>query len=351
MQRFSPSTHQCRLTLAATLAAALIWPAPAHAADVVWDGGGADDFWSTDENWDTDAVPSDSDDVYVGNASSSSNPVIINSAVDVNRLNIGHDAANNPESGYVTLTGGALSTAKQARIGHFAGGYGKLNIEGGTVEFVAGNSNDAWLIGLNGTGVVNISGGTVIGQGGGDETLLGTDAGNGTMSISGAANITFSESFTVGGGTGSGTLVLDGSITGGGSDVVMNRGGSNRMQFLDNSTLRAVIDQDAIDDPDVMRQILFTSTQNSSSNVLFADGSLLDLGFASGVTPASGTWTLVSTAAGLTDNGLALAPGVDAGWSFSTDGGQLTVSYIPEPTSASAMLILGGMIGLMRHRR
>ncbi len=343
---FSMKAGPCIVAIAACI---LLIPAVSSNADV-WTGLGADDLWTTVDNWNDNELPSASD-TYVGNGSSSSNPATINSTVAINRLWIGQNASGDAESGYVTVTTGSdFSTANQLRVGHVAGSYGELNIEGGAVRVATGNSNAAWIIGASGTGAVNITGGSFTGQGGSDETLLGTGSGTGIMTVSDAAVVTLNESFTVGGGAGSGTLVLDGSITAGGSDFVNNRGGNNRIQFLNNSTFRAIIDQAAIDDPGVMRQILFTSSQNSNSNILFDDGSLLDLKFASGVTPTPGTWTLVTTAAGLTDNGLALGPGVDSGWSFSTANKMLTVTFIPEPGTI-ALLAAGAALILPLRRK
>ncbi|MHC5007228.1 MAG: hypothetical protein ACYTGF_07725, partial [Planctomycetota bacterium] len=46
-----------RLTLAALAAAAAGLPTGGTWADFLWDGGGADDFFTTDGNWDPDGAP------------------------------------------------------------------------------------------------------------------------------------------------------------------------------------------------------------------------------------------------------------------------------------------------------
>jgi hypothetical protein len=184
------------------------------------------------------------------------------------------------------------------------------------------------------------------------QTLIGPGSGTGTMVVSGAADVNLNEDFFVGGGTGTGTVVLDGSVTSGGDDIVNGRGSTDRVRFLDNSTLRAIIDQDAIDDANNMRKIDCTSSQNSSSNALFADGSLLDPQFDSSVTATPGTWTLLTTVTGITDEGVALTASADAaGWEFDIidDGKTLTVTYVPEPAT---MVLLGlGGVGILRRRR
>jgi hypothetical protein len=81
-------------------------------------------------------------------------------------------------------------------------------------------------------------------------------------------------------------------------------------------------------------------------------GSLLDLDFLGA--PMAGTWTLMEVENGLiTDNGLALALGVDPGWSFNVDNsganGLLTATYIPEP--ATMTLLALGSLALLRRKK
>jgi len=355
MERFTEHIQRRAVTLIAACTALGIVAASANATTFVqWTAnGGTGGAWETDANWDTGIVPSnavsaDNVNVYIHQNTSSAAPVTVTSNVDlVQKVFVGEDSSGNPGAGHITVDGGTLPIAADFEIASRVGSTGVVNIiNGGVIDM---GSNRPTIIGRNGTGELNIIDGTY--SIGSEDVLIGDGSGNGTFHVRGNSDVDMNQRFFLGGGSGHGTLVLDGSV-GTGDDILNTRGGTNRLRFLNNSTLRAIIDQDAVNNPDDMRQFILNSTQNTSSNALFEPGSLLDPSFGPGVTPVTGSWTLVSTAAGLTDNGLAFAPGVDAGWSFSTDGGQLTVSYVvPEPTSASAMLVLGGMLTVMRRRR
>jgi hypothetical protein len=338
---------------------AVMMASPARAVvDNDWDAnGGTGGDWDVAANWSLDVVPDGDDDCFFYTATSAGSPGVVDSAVDkVNRLRLGETSGGASGTGYLTLnSGGDLEVQKWTYVGRVAGGTGVFNMTGGS--FHTGNANNTGLnIGLAGTGTVNMSGGTYSVGHAGSETAIGTGSGTGVLVVSDAADLNLNEDFFVGGGTGSGLLVLDGSLSSG-DDIVMSRGGDNRVQFLDNATLRAIIDQDAVDDAGAMRKIDCTSGQNSSSNALFELGSLLDLQFDTGVTPTSGTWTLMTTVAGITDNGLALAGGVDPGWTFSTDNNALTVTYtapagiIPEPATMLALLAGAGALGGYARRR
>jgi hypothetical protein len=63
-------SNRARL-LAAAFAAALLG-SPAFGASVTWDGGGADENWSTPGNWSGDTVPGTGDSVVVDGTSTNS---------------------------------------------------------------------------------------------------------------------------------------------------------------------------------------------------------------------------------------------------------------------------------------
>lgn len=177
--------------------------------------------------------------------------------------------------------------------------------------------------------------------------------------IAGAASLSVTGDTILGwdhpyGGTSQGNkgrFTLDGSKTGSGTDVTIGgkwyqtsaaTPGTNGNSL---GTLKALIDQDAINNALNMRKIVVTG------NAIFDDGSILDPGFASSVTPAPGTWTLMTWGGSLTDNGLELAAGVDPNWSFNFDtlNKALTVTYIPEPATL-ALMSLGATV-IVRRRR
>jgi len=249
-------------------------------------------------------------------------------------------------TGSVTLTSNTT-----LRVGQKAGATGTITMTGGTLNIYGGGASPSHSIALGdegATGYFTQSGGTCSVTG---SILVGSKAGGvGTMTLSGAAQ-TSATKLEVGysnADTGTlGTLILKGSRTGSGTDMSVSevfRLGSDTSPNA--STLKAVIDATAVSTPSAMRKIVVTT------NAYFYAGSLLDVGFDSGVTPTAGTWTLL-TCGTLTDNGLAFAPGVDTSkWSFSADtvAKTLTVTYVPEPATMS-LLALGGLGLLLKRKR
>ncbi len=106
-------------------------------------------------------------------------------------------------------------------------------------------------------------------------------------------------------------------------------------------------------------------TINVLDSALFGGGSQLIVGFADGVTPYAGTWTLMSLTNGvITDDGLVFADGVDQstgageeGWTMDVGTSALMVTYvtqpaIPEPATLLMLALgLGGLAGKLRRRR
>lgn len=368
-----------------------------QAANVVWNGSAAPDVnWDTGTNWTNpttpDTKPGTADQARVV-ATTSGTAVQLTTAQSVNQLRVGlsgsagHLQISNNLSvldtsesnanhigdgatGVVTQTAGTFATAGGVFVGTgSASGNGTFNLSGGAMTanyLFIGRATSA-------VGAINQTGGSVTLSDGGDALRIGAANGatatytisagsvnanrmvlgaegnaatTGTMIVRDEAQVTAGNAFIIG-SNGTGILVLDGSKTGAGTDVRVT---SDRFTWTNNvlvpGTLRALIDSDAIATPSAMRKV---ATQAITINA----GSLLDVGFAPGTTPAAGTWTVVSWAGSDPTNNVAFAPGVDtAHWSFSLNNATntLSVTYtVPEPASLGALSLAGAV--LMRRRR
>ncbi len=334
-----------------------------------WDFGAGTTNWDDGLNWDTDAVPTGSNPVGIKGFSEAQSPIItdLTSAISIPEFQIGAFMG----TGFLTVSGGSVATTSNFFVGMFTDGIGTVtqnsgavtagdglvlgfdNNAQGTYNLTGGTLNVAHLTSLGAgnsagnTGNFNQSGGTFTGE----NFHIGSYGNNrtGTLMLSDAASMTLTGDMEIGfdGGfaTGnSGALILDGSKTGAGTNLSLDE-----LKFGTVGTFVVYIDDDAILNPLNLHSV----------DANFADfnaGSLLDLDFALGTTPTVGTWTLVTAGININDFGLALAPGVDAGWSFeivSLDGGgeALQVTYVPEP-STIAMFAAGlGTVLVLRRRQ
>jgi hypothetical protein len=176
-------------------------------------------------------------------------------------------------------------------------------------------------------GIYNMSGGTIQGHG---WVILNNGA---QMTISGTASyLTTDPSLNHGvpmAALGLGSFVGDGHLTISGSNAAMNVSPQSFvMQNL--SSLTYEFDAGGIRAVTVTDNAALTGT--------------LDL---TGVTPSNGTYTLM-TAGSITDNGFALAAGLD-GWSMDIGADTLTVTLIPEP--ATIMLLALSGFAIIRRKR
>ena len=101
---------------------------PALAADVAWDNGGSPDTnWGNALNWDTNALPTSDDSVFINAGNSATFTAATGSQV-IDELFVGDSGA----ASTLTISGGTLEVDnQQILIGRF-GNTGNLNITGGT---------------------------------------------------------------------------------------------------------------------------------------------------------------------------------------------------------------------------
>lgn len=332
-----------------------------------WDYGATTTNWDDAANWSSDTVPIAGDNANITGFSSAQSPVITDatSAISLGELQVGQSGTGflsiNGSNGsigvgvtYVGMFTNSVGTVTQnsgtvtttdLRVGFDNNSKGTYNLTGGlltvtsNLALAAGNS-------AGNQGDFNQSGGTFVGAGA--QIANFNSARVATMKLSDAAQTSFSGNVEVGlfgSGAASGTLFLDGSKTGSGTNLT-----ASGATFGAVGTLMISIDDDAIMSASNMRAI-------DTVNTTFQSGSILDLGFGVGVTPTEGTWTILTADVNITDEGLVLAAGdAAAGWSFeiinnpSGTDDVLTVTYtaVPEP---SVLALLGGTATLFYSLR
>ena len=296
----------------AILALCLLEATTAQATDYVWDNSAGDNNYSNASNWVGTVAP----------VAGSSNYAVIDLA--------GSDKA--------IFSSGTSENIAGLRIG-YEGTDGELHQTGGTLRATA-NSNGATRIGRNGeTGTYLMTGGTASINA--IQLGLGS-SGSGNLTITGGDML-----IARGAGTGISSLIVDfgsGSVEGnfeisGGSletrgGVIIGNNGTfsvlgsapTTIGIGSYSSVDGVWTQDAggtllcriTDTPAGITKIFIDDTGDAGAgdgNVTFADGALLDVGFLGA--SVEGEWDIMTWEGTLTDNGLALAPGVDPSvWSF-----------------------------------
>lgn len=346
-----------KYTKLVTVAGSILAIGSAPAA--IWDGGGADNEFSTALNWDDDLAPAS------GTTQDIDTAVTVERSVDsvAGRTFISDGATVNIPSG--THSDNTSGSGIRNFLGR--GSAGTINQSGG--DYNIGHMLSIGGGGANGDGVYNLTGGTLNLSRGANSIIDASNphgrpslevsdeenAGSGLFEISGgelitrfAAGIGSTGTFSV---VGSGpTSINIGNNVNGGGDWLQQAGG----------TIKATIDLGGLTPINI-------NDLNGAGGVLaqFDVGSILDLGFASGVTPFEGTWTVLQAeGADLTGfdpidaAGIGLAAGDAAeGWSFaidnSGDNGLLTATFtiIPEPSTsllAGSALLLG--LGFRRRK-
>ena len=153
-----------KIRLIAAILVLVTGPANSLLADTYWQGDDttSPNGWYVDENWDTGAVPTSSEQTFVQSLTSLTWPVIDGGAANTEQLTMAHDGNM---LGELTVTGGAvLSVAGELRIARKVGSgqVGKLYISGETTTI---NITGGIECGRHGDGTIEMTGGTVIANG------------------------------------------------------------------------------------------------------------------------------------------------------------------------------------------
>ena len=172
-----------------------------QAAVLNWTGAGADDLWSTPENWSSGTVPTAADKARIGVLPGPR--IVTEGAVAVDSW------VGTQESGELTVDGGTLTTSNFIVVARFISGEGTLNMVSGTIT--AGGNLYA---GHTGMGTVNMTGGTITAptivvphNGKGHVNLHGGVLGAGALEMKQVAGTENVGTMDVAGGT----LILDGN--------------------------------------------------------------------------------------------------------------------------------------------
>jgi hypothetical protein len=172
-----------------------------QAAVVNWTGAGADDLWSTPENWSSDALPTVGDKARIQAVPGAT---IVNEGATALDMWIGAG-----QSGDLTVDGGTLTTVSFIVVARQASGEGTLNMISGTIT-AGGNL----YVGHTGVGTLNMTGGTITAP-----TIVIPHNGTGHVNLdggilgAGALNMQQVEGTEIVGtmDVGAGTLILNGN--------------------------------------------------------------------------------------------------------------------------------------------
>ena len=172
-----------------------------QAAVLNWTGAGADDLWSTPENWSTGTVPTVADKARIQ---------AVPGARIVNEGAVALDSwVGAGESGELTVDGGTWTTNNFIVVARQASGEGTLNMISGTIT-----AGGVLYVGHTGVGTLNMTGGTITAptiqlphNGAGHVNLDGGILGAGTLNmkqVAGTENVGTMD-------IGAGSLILNGN--------------------------------------------------------------------------------------------------------------------------------------------
>ena len=135
-----------KLTCLASFVLVLLLVVDVQAAVLNWTGAGADDLWSTPENWSSGALPTAGDKARI---EAVPGPRIVNEGAVALDSWVGAG-----QSGDLTVDGGTWTTNNFIVVARQASGEGTLNMISGTIT-AGGNL----YVGHTGVGTVNMTGG------------------------------------------------------------------------------------------------------------------------------------------------------------------------------------------------
>ncbi len=213
-----------------------------QAAVVNWTGAGADDLWSTPENWSSDALPTVGDKARIQAVPGAT---IVNEGATA--LDMWSGAG---QSGDLTVDGGTLTTVSFIVVARQASGEGTLNMISGTIT-AGGNL----YVGHTGVGTLNMTGGTITAptiviphNGTGHVNLDGGILGAGALNMQQVAGTEIVGTMDVG----AGSLILNGN------DLAVVQG------YIDNGWITAYEGQGTLnlEYDDVADQTTLTALHN-----------------------------------------------------------------------------------------
>lgn len=283
-------------------------------ADFIWDGGGDGSDWFDGANWEGGSAP-----VNVG----------------TNHIRIRLDGANvTVDSDTQEPTMGGLYLAD-------TGNTATLNIKS--------SMDPQWLlVGRDGgNGVVNHTVGDFV-----CDRAHSTDSDAFYVALGAGAT----GSYTISGGslTVQGTMYVDKNSESDGGRFTVQGSGANRLLVDTDGNAGSGYEQGAKGVWEVLVDDGGITKLEIDENATFADGAVLEADFLSGFGPYNDTWTVMDVGGTVTGDDL-LSLSASSGWSMdwdttSTPGRSLlTVTHIPEPTTA--LLVLAGGLLVLLHRK
>ena len=295
----------------------------AHAADVLWDGGGTDDYWTTPENWVGDVLPNTTADYGMIDDPLASQPLIEDGVVaSAYRVVVGQE--NGPCT--LTVTGGSITSLGLAfTIGRrsTAGIGGILDISGGAV------TGEEGVLAANGggsNGTINMSGGTLTVRGTTPSTyhqnfVIG-DHGLGTLNMSDGLITAEDNMYLAYSLDGTGVVNMTGGTINVGDTIYLSGNASADSEFhLDGGVVTAA---------GLVMTSLGSLDLTEGEMRLAGDDSSIVLGYI--------------------NSGLITGYGDSDNVRFNFDGTDTIITAVPEPVTI-VLLGLGGLLSLRRRRQ